>query len=274
MAINEWLGRISSNPNTGGNWTGGIPAAGDHVYITGSVNIDGFDHSAVAVDSINVSPSFTGTIGASGNPWIIDCLQELRMQGGGNEAWFEGDYPVVIAGPKKNLPNACQIKGVGTNIDDLVVIGGNVQIVTGTTIVRVHLIGGGSVAARPNLTIPTGCTVTDVNVTSGVMEMSTSPSGVVIVAGGTYKHMVGTATLVNLVGGEYFFRDGTITRLRAFKGFFSTSITDTIRTITDADFYADARLDLEDQTTVTWTNNPKLYGARPLLPFGTAISMS
>ena len=274
MAISEWTGAVSSDPNNAGNWTAGAVAAGQDLYITGSINIDGFDHSAIAVDSINVSPSFTGTIGASGNPWIIDCLGVLRMQGGGDEAWFEGDYPIVIAGPVKTTANACQIKGVGTNIDDLVVIGGNVQIVTGSTIVRVHLIGGGSVAGRPNLTIPTGCTVTDVNVTSGVMAMSSSPSGVVTIAGGTYKHMVGTATLAMVVGGEYLFYDGTITTLRAFKGFFSTAIADAIRTITNADLYAAARFDLDAQTTVTWTNDPKLYGAQPLLPHGIAILMS
>ena len=77
MSSVNWIGSTGSQSwSVAGNWdTGAVPVTGDDVYINfGNSDINGgLNQSAVALNSLNVGPGFSGTIGTTGNS--SDSLQ-------------------------------------------------------------------------------------------------------------------------------------------------------------------------------------------------------
>lgn len=92
MATKTWTG--SGSWDTAGNWNpSGVPGLTDDCVIDGSGDIDG-GATNNDVESISVARTYTGSIGASGSPLVIDCT-DLRHFSPGS-AHFDGVYTTTV----------------------------------------------------------------------------------------------------------------------------------------------------------------------------------
>ncbi|MGB2987238.1 MAG: hypothetical protein WBE26_15315, partial [Phycisphaerae bacterium] len=74
MATTYWTGGISTDYDTVGNWTNGIPAANDTVIVPASATRSIMPNSSqtlIQVEAFLVRDGYRGDIGAPGNPLII-----------------------------------------------------------------------------------------------------------------------------------------------------------------------------------------------------------
>lgn len=94
-----WTGAVDGVWGTAGNWTGGVPLAGERVLIADNTTaIAGSDQSAADLDVVVVDEAYDKTIGSDGSP-IILAANRVVLRGSG----------------------AVFIKADGAGIDDLVI---------------------------------------------------------------------------------------------------------------------------------------------------------
>jgi len=94
MAVKYWTGLFNGEWNAATSWAPiGIPAAGDHVIISGSVDVEPATVTQ-AIGSINVTSGFTGTIAAAGDPLVVNAGR-INFHSSGGAAYFDGEYSVL-----------------------------------------------------------------------------------------------------------------------------------------------------------------------------------
>lgn len=168
MAITSWKGGTGSQAwSTAGNWTNGVPAAGDQARIlTGTSNINsGLDqHTLVSGIDLVIGSGFTGTIGADDGGVGTDALwipvtrlileksyvSGSFVDGGLTRGRFKlvGAAKVVIqasGSPTDNGRGAVQLSGMD-NTSEVDIQGGSVSIAAKpgdtATINKVKVSGG------------------------------------------------------------------------------------------------------------------------------------
>ena len=70
MAVNYWQG-TSASWNTAGNWTDGVPNAGDEIIFDGRVSqscTTGMMSGNIAFDLLHIKNSFSGDVGSAAAP--------------------------------------------------------------------------------------------------------------------------------------------------------------------------------------------------------------
>jgi len=84
MAVKVWAGSLSQDWSVAGNWTpSGVPIAGDDVYFKDSgvaCNL-GLGQSAIVLDSLHVSQSYTGTLGGDAGEYLQIATTILDIGG-------------------------------------------------------------------------------------------------------------------------------------------------------------------------------------------------
>jgi len=121
--------------NAVANWENGaaIPITTDKVYISGGYSIYyGLNQSAIALKSLHVGRSFTGTIGDPINGYYLRintnnaAPNTAWLNSGGDGVWIKGTMPTVRIMGSVAGPNSVQVAG---DVDNLIMVGPNV---TGT----------------------------------------------------------------------------------------------------------------------------------------------
>lgn len=260
MATKKWVGTDSGNEGdwaTAANWDGsGVPSNGDAVYFDGSSNQDvteGFDQSAVALASLNVSKEYTGSIGSTGSPLIIDATT-LRYYGSGTFAGFSGDYPTVYIDSSQTAANSIELTGQGTDINNLYIFKGRVLLKTGSTVVATYIMYRDSKLNDVVLNIEPSCTLTGITTLGGSGTIRSAIS-TLTQREGSFIHTTGAITTWNGYGGKLDWQSATtMVTANIFGGTLDTRNYLYPRTITTANLYQGGVLHQNPALTVTTLN--------------------
>ena len=256
MATRTWTGTAGDNDwsNTA-NWDeGSVPVSSDDVYIvSGSESIDGYDASAVTLDSLVVGSQYTGTIGSSGAKLQISSTV-VDFSGKG-VTYLEGDYVTFTVLDTATGSTALNISADGADdITTLRILGGSGTINLAATcdLTTIEQIGADGVTLSIADSVDlTGATLT---MDSGIVEMGQAVP-TIVVFGGELKSTIdsGTITSIDQYGGKIRWSPTascTITTLTVYAGKFdssnSTAPTFTITNTTLHDGELDERSGIEN----------------------------
>ena len=228
MTVRIWSGAAGDSLwNTVGNWDTGVPITGDDVYIiSGSASINGYDASAVTLDSLVVGSQYTGTIGTSGAKLQVSAT-DVDFSGQG-VTYLEGDYVTFTVLDTSSSATALNISAGGSDdITTLRILGGsgNINLAASCDITTIEQIGAGGVT----LSILDSVDLTGASLTmdSGIVEMGQAIPTITIF-GGELKSTIdsGTVTLLEQYGGKVRWNVTaacTITTLTIYAGLFDSS---------------------------------------------------
>ncbi len=286
MAKPRWNGSVG-NWGTASEWavTASVPVADDdvsfdddsNVSVTAGLDQTGIGGGAGALDSLNFSSNYEGSIGTSSDYLQIDA-DYLNYEGSGSAAYFDigaNVSTVATINSSTMTANAVNLKGT---IGDLTVLGGNVT--AAETMTTIH-IGAAQGANDVIFTLSTGATVTTINTYSGSSFLNS------------------VHTTLNIYGGVVTLEDisaGTVTNVNVYDGTFMMNSTRTItnltirgrgvadfsnfgrqRTVANCLIYDDGVLDLRNgnKDALTFTNGIVLRGNNtPMLVPNTTLAIS
>lgn len=274
MAARHWVG--GGAPNAGdwqqaNNWAeGAVPVAADEVYFDrGAQDVDqGLNNAAVNLDLLYVSGKYSGSIGATGTPLLLDQIDDFFYAGVGDEAWFDTADAV-------NGINNAVIANSGTGADALHLDGfigllnvlkGKVTLDTGADAQDIEVSYVTSVASDATLSITAACTLAAL-VQNGGTVTNLSNITTLTVLQGTHTHGVAggttTATTINVSGGTVnYYSNGALTTLDVRGGVFSATGSRGPFTITNASVWDGGTLNLRnEQLNITVTNGVYQYGS-------------
>ncbi|MDB5353599.1 MAG: hypothetical protein JWN24_52 [Phycisphaerales bacterium] len=235
MSSYFWSSTSSTDPTLGANWTksdgttGAAPANGDDVYIqaipgVALANIAAADMSAVTLNSLTISQTFTGTIGTAATTgafgywkigattWSIGAPSPDGVAYGGSgrikidfgSAAFSGT--VIASGPSADSgAEPIRIKGTSAT-NKLYVLGGRVGVATNlpgetASVAEVDVAGSGAVC-----NLGPGVTWTNANAASGAaLSTASGSSGALSIASGATAITQGAAAIATVNAG------GTVT---------------------------------------------------------------
>ena len=253
MATRTWTGAVDGDWSDLNNWDeGAVPISGDDVFIvSGSVDIDGGDYSAVTLDRLVVGARYRGTIATTGTKLQINAT-DLDYAGNGDMAWFYGTYGTVTVQDTSTNTQALNLAGlsVSDTIGGIRVLGGKgtINVASNCEITTtIEQIGADSVT----LTIADGTTIggaLTLTIDSGKVELSEAVPTVNML-GGFLEIDVdgGTFTTVSQYGGKIQHSPSdscTITTLVIYSGKFDSSeSTAPSFTITNLTIHEDGTLD-------------------------------
>jgi len=251
MATKTWVGGVDGDWGTALNWSpSGVPASTDDVFIvSGSVDIDDYDGSAVTLGRLVVGSRYTGTIGTSGDKLQINATS-LDYSGNGDTAYFEGTFTTLTIQDTSTNDAALNLYGDSSTIHTLRVLGGKgtINIDSSCNITAIiEQVGANAVTLNiaDNTTIGGSATLT---MDSGTVELNQAVP-TITVFGGTLEVALddGDITTFEQFGGRVKWKpsgDCTITTLTLYAGLFDCreSISPTY-TITNTTVHESAILD-------------------------------
>ena len=281
-----WVGGysdVTGDWSVAGNWSNGVPASTDTVYIeNSSTDIDaGLDQSAIDLAALHIKHSYTGTIGTVAAPL------QLGDTSSGTTEVFIGQQDGMLVGsgsPRIKLDFAARptdvtvyrtcgttedtglepVRIIGTAIGELNVLGGTVGIATtlSTDVAAVTKLNVGTAGGeQPLVNIGAGVTtLTNVYITNGrvINKGCALTVTALTINGGTYNAYGSTVyTSLYINGGSvYWYCDGTVTTLYV-KGEIDFSVDPRAKTVTTCNMYSGGKLNANtpDAGTVTFTNN-------------------
>jgi hypothetical protein len=255
MAIIEWNG-ATGDFNLGTNWVGSVaPGVADTaLFNQGSQDVDTDVTTIAALDGFVVYPTYTGTLGGSGNE-ITSSINFVKHFGS-SALWLKD-----AAGTTDDVFIQCADASTAVNLGSATMTRvtlnrGNVTIAADMGTIALLAVGQVSSANDCNVTITTGAgTVTEYIQRSGtVTAPNTITDGSV---GGGILNKTGTTSVTNLnayPGSTVNYKSsGTITWLRGFGGF--VDLGDKALTVTNAVYHPGFRIKY-DPKLVTFTNTP------------------
>lgn len=210
------------------------PAATENVRIpAGAGDLDGGDFSGTAINEFVVEDGYTGTIGAEGDPLIIDP-DAFRFAGLGES--YVDIYTANIS-PQifKTAAAGTGLRGLyltGSNIATVNVMGGALGIAARagetSTVATVRVIGSDA-----DVWVGAGTTLTTMYQTNGNSEQRCASTTTTVYGGTLHTKESGAITTMNVRGGEVFPEStGTITTLNAEDGAVDFTTSGAPRTVT------------------------------------------
>ncbi|MCP4711596.1 MAG: hypothetical protein GY869_23505 [Planctomycetes bacterium] len=292
MTTRTWIGTDSGNEGewgTAANWSGAsVPVDGDDVYLedsSQSVTAD-FDQSAVALNSLNIAHTFTGSVGDADDYLNIEAsIVNIGYHNGTGNPSGSGRIKIDLDGDDGTTPitvNVYNTKTTGTDsnlpavrlkINDsssvINILKGNVGIAMETS--ETSTVGTINVAYTNNINsdaacyIGSGVTLTTLNTDGGATALRCAATTINCHAGSITTSGSGAVTTVNLDGGSMISNSsGTVTTANITDGTLDLLKSPTARTITTLKLDAPGVLKY-DPTTVTLTNKVQPYTtARPI----------
>lgn len=224
------------------NWSlGAIPVNDDEVvFADSSVDaIYGLDQSAVTPDLVRVDASYLGKGGlprfnAYGTETAerfvkytgsADCAVVIGEGEGSGPNYFNlnlaaGAAVIDVIGTGRPSVGEHAFTVLGTNITSLKVAGGYVGVAPDTgqvSTVTTTRISHNPAKLRPSVRFGPGVTWTTITNSGGDLHTETAGTTVTIENGGTWEHLDGAITTVNLDGTFFLNSDGTITTCNVYQ---------------------------------------------------------
>lgn len=249
------------------NWSGVEPVANEvallqNIPATRTINAGLTGNPASgALTELRVARSCLAKIGTgAGSPLELQS-GVLHYEGGGEEAFFKGDYTDVNAMGLALGANALVLNSNATQITNTRAFSGHNTLSGSGTFTNLFVLGQLLRRAGAVVVIEAGAALTNATINGGrTVNNMTGTATLVIVKSGTYFQEAGTHTRVILLGGTYVFNDGTIITLDALGGFFDATRSADDRAITTMNSYPGATLNLGGTSAVDITNDNR-YGA-------------
>lgn len=235
-----WNG-ASVDWNVAGNWSpSGVPTNSDDIVFDGTstqsvtANVDrSADGTWSTARKFVVTPEYTGTIGSTSAPLIMNFEGILTYRGGSatSEFWFDqndsgsGMTEAKLA-PAGTQANACRLDGTYIDVDCM---RGKVQFKTSAIITEeLRLIADSQLGGSPIVDVPNGVTVTGVEafVLDGQLLSDVAWPSLVLCGNGKVEHSIDTAATIALLiqgGGEFVSKLGTVTLYHIYGGRFDGS---------------------------------------------------
>lgn len=273
--------------STDGNWnntaswdTAAVPVDNDDVFLSNSAEDadTNLDQNTIFLDSLNISNTFMGKVGGSGNPLIIDS-DVLLYEGAGTEAHFQGEYTkAIIAGSGSAGAITINAQGAVTGIVDLYHNKGALTLAASSNVTNIF-VGYDSVRTTDaTLTIGTSCTLTTLTCMGGVTTLESAITTINQTGGTLTVNGTGTITTANVYGGTLYWNStGTLTTANVYGGgTFDASNEVKPRTITTLNAYAGSTIELgKVNGGLIITNAVPNYGAgRIAVPAGAEITLA
>jgi hypothetical protein len=285
MAVRTWEGTVDGAWGTAGNWLeAAVPISGDNVYIvSGSVDIDGSDQSAVTLGSLTVGTQYTGSIGTSGTKLQISST-DFDFSGNGASNYIEGTFTTITVQNTGTGSTALNISGDGSSdtIATLRILGGMGQINIASScdiLTKIEQIGAGSVTTNiaDGTDIGAACTL---KMDSGTFEMN-QVVPIITIFGGKLISAIDSGTVISLdiYGGRVRWNPTaacTITTLAVYSGLFDSrdSLAPTF-TVTNTTLHENGTIDERSGLqNATWTNALAMEGGQVLYDIGRQVTIS
>jgi hypothetical protein len=229
MPIRTWVGTTDGDFSNDTNWVEGVvPITGDNVYVvSGEVDIDGSDQSAILLASLTVGSKYTGLIGTLATKLQIDATV-FDYAGKGTSTYIEGTLTTVTVQNTSSNSLALNISGATDTIDTLRVLSGSggVNIASSCNITTtIEQIGASGVTTNIALgtTIGAACSL---KLDSGRFEMNEAIPAITIFGGELVAAIAsGTVTTLDMYGGRVRWNPTaacTITTLAIYTGKFDS----------------------------------------------------
>jgi len=285
MATRTWTGETDGDWGTTTNWEDDtVPISGDDVYIvSGSVDIDGSDQSAVTLDSLTVGPKYTGTIGTSGTKLQVSATNFI-FSGAGSTNYFEGSYANLTIQNTSTDSDALNIYGDSDEISKLRILGGrggvnidsSCDLGSSSTVEQIGA-SGVTTTIADGTTIHGTCTL---KIDSGKMVLNQAIADITVFGGDLEVGLdSGTVTTLEQYGGRVRWNPSaacTITTLNIFAGLFDSSdSTAPAFTITNTTLHEGGSInERSGLENATWTNPINMEGGEVIYDSGRQVTIS
>ncbi len=270
MATRTWVGGTSSDWGTASNWAENVvPADDDEVYIvSGVVDIDGSDQSAVTLDLMVVGPQYTGTIGSTLTALQINS-DVFDFSGMGTYSYLSGTLDTVTIQNTSTSTTALTLSEC--TIDTLRVLGGNGTVTiddASTVTTKIEQVGATAITTSiaSDTTIGGSC---ELVIEAGKMELNVAVPTITVFGGSLESDHTGTVTTLEIYDGLVRWSpsaDCTITTLTVYGGKFDASESTTpTYTVTDTTVHAQGVIDERSGLlNATWSNSVLMEGGQVL----------
>ena len=289
MATKTWLGNGGTTNGAwdeNDNWSpANVPVSGDDLMFDGNAGYDVLPSEAQPggaaddFDSITITADFAYNFGEAGTAVIFDATagaDVLRIDASGCPTYcmIDGGFPDATILNTGTGATACQLDGTFTVLN---LIKGTITMVTGCTITTGNILYSSTQATDVNLTIPTGCTITNVYQRGGVVTCASAVATRLDIDSGTFTHSDGNTATLNQRGGTYYWNceGDTITKANLFGGTFDTRNNGVGKTITNMDIWPGATAYLNNGgQNIVLTNAANYYGGTVVFDKGSAFQIN
>lgn len=245
-----------------------LPVNDDLLVFQGdSPDIQGTTENALAavdLDSV-IAQSNTGVFGSAGDPVVLSVVDQIRWNGL-VDGFVQCKGPrlrVIGTGSGKTLDVTSVGAGPGSDIDQIVVHGGRVNIDAAAEYVDLY-VEDNAVVLLEDGAAGSG----RIRMMGGQMVVNGAPPPIDVMAGELVLSGAFTAPEINLYGPQASLRpsqfEGIVTQIRHFMGQADHSSNGLVYTITNLEVHAQAVEDYERSGVIEFTNPPVLIGRESL----------
>lgn len=282
MATRTYLD-VDGDWNNTANWSGGpVPTTGDIVIIgDSSRTIDtNMNQAAAALNRLVILDSFTGNIGASGNPLLIDVtngtLPKFMIENSGtaSQIWWEGSATLVSVRSTSTDADGVHLDGGTTT--RLIISSGNVTLHSGMTATTVIVSRPDVGVTEPDVTIQSSVTMTTLTCGGGTLTTASAPTTLQVTGGVVTQTGSGNVTTIRVFAGQFLSEINaatTYTTVDHFGGLVDLGGLDAALTITNTTIYSNAaRFVGSPVGLVTYTNTPSIAASAPTFSYVEAAA--
>jgi hypothetical protein len=276
MALATWIGTTSTAFATDTNWSPvAVPADGD-TLLFGDQATQGMAGGAVAAKGFDIifDRGFVYGVGSSGSQFAPanTCPTVTYRAEGIIPTYIDATITRCLLATTSAKDDVLNIDGTTT---ELAIESGKFSLDAGGTVN-----GRISVGTGGELTVPSGATLTDVEIQIDGGKMTTSASATTVTVESGEFILDGTAGVTGVLqmwgGDTWWDAASTIALAQIYGGEFKTRKERASRVLTNANMHGLGKIDFRiGGSTITYSNAIRAYGEyQPMFPKGTGITPS
>ena len=291
MATKIWVGTDSGNEgdwSVAANWSpSGVPVSTDDVYLEDSSQsvTAGFAQGAVALNSLNIAGSYTGSVGDADDYLVIEATTvNIGYNYGIGTASQSGRIKLDLDSGTASTVNVFNTKTTGTDTNlppvrlkitnasaVINLMKGKIGIAMETgetsTIGTINVLYTSNVKGDVDCFIGDGVTLTTLNIDGGETSLRSAVTTINAAAGELTTYGSGAITTLNISGTDVVSNSsGTITTANITGGLLDLTKNPTARTITTLKLDAPGVVHY-DPTTITLTNDIAPYTTTKIIRY-------
>lgn len=289
MATRTWIGDDVGNEGdwtVAANWSGAaVPVSGDDLVFDGTANYGVASTPAVAganddFGEVRITSDFAYDFGDAAGSIVWDLVNPgadlLIVDASNCPTYFKLDAKLtkaIILGSGA-LATSMVLDG---EITDLEIQKGTITAVTGVTFTNMRVSYKSAQATDVTVTIPTGCTITNVWQRGGTVTCSSAVATKLEIDSGVFTHSDGNMGILSQRGGTYYWNcDGdTITEAKLFAGTFDARNNGNAKTITNGEIWPGATAYFNNGGhNLVFTNAFKFYGGTVQFDIGSEFQIN